>query len=45
MSATTRRRAGIAFSRLVIIFLIVDAALHVANVEVARTAMSELGCR
>ena len=36
---------GIAFSGAVTIFLLFDAVIHLANVEVVRTSMAELGYR
>jgi hypothetical protein len=45
MSAVTGRRVGIALTGVVTIFLLFDAVLHVANVEVVRTSMADLGFR
>ena len=45
MSAVTRRRVGVAITGVVTIFLLFDAVLHVANVEVVRTSMADLGYR
>jgi DoxX-like family len=44
MNTTTRERAGLGLTGAVAVFLVVDAAMHIANIEVVRTSMAELGC-
>jgi hypothetical protein len=45
MNTTTRRRVGLGLTGAVTVFLLADAAMHIANIEVVRTSMAELGYR
>lgn len=45
MNPTTRRRLGLGLTVAVTLFLLADAAMHVANIEVVRTSMADLGYR
>jgi hypothetical protein len=43
MNTTTRRRVGLGLTGAVAVFLLADAAVHIANIDVVRTSMAELG--
>jgi hypothetical protein len=43
MNTTTRQRVGLGLTGAVTVFLLVDAVMHIANIEVVRTSMADLG--
>ncbi len=45
MNTTTRQRVGLGLSGAVLVFLLADAAMHLANIDVVRTSMADLGYR
>jgi hypothetical protein len=45
MNTTTRHRVGLGLTGAVTVFLLADATMHIANVEVVRTSMADLGYR
>jgi hypothetical protein len=45
MNSTTRQRVGLGLTGAITVFLLADAAMHIANIEVVRTSMAELGYR
>jgi hypothetical protein len=45
MKATARQRVGLGLTGAITVFLLADAAMHIANIEVVRTSMAGLGYR
>jgi hypothetical protein len=45
MNTTTRQRVGLGLTGVVTLFLVADAVMHIANIEVVRTSMADLGYR